>query len=146
MGIYIYIYIYMYMHRILLFLQLTGNVQRKPNIPFSRGWCRSMLEKSTEGPSGYKSFDAIPAEAFEVSGHAGAFYIFTSNVDGHHYDWFLPNELRECHGNVELYQCSFGRARCGPGIWRAPMDFRFSVDPQSMLALAGANPLKFCWH
>lgn len=30
----IYIYIYMYMHRILLFLQLTGNVQQKSNIPF----------------------------------------------------------------------------------------------------------------
>lgn len=139
MGIYIYVY--------------AQNITVSPTHrecptevkhPFSCGWCRSMLEKSTS-TEGYKSFDAIPAEAFEVSGHAGAFYIFTSNVDAHHYDWFLPNELRECHGNVELYQCSFGRARCGPGIWRAPMDFRFSVDPQSMLALAGANP-KFCWH
>ena len=110
---------------------------------------RSRLEKfSTDGQ--LKSFDALPAEPYKVVGQPGAFFIFTSNVDAHHYDWFFPHELRECHGNVELYQCAFGRARCGPGIWRAPMDFSFSVDPQSMLALAGpsggdqsrdANPL-----
>lgn len=96
---------------------------------------RSKLEKI--GIQEAHSIDSIPAEPYEVSDYAGAFYIFTSNVDAHHYDWFLPQEIRECHGNVELYQCAFGRARCGPGIWRAPMDFRFLVDPEKMLALAG---------
>lgn len=58
-------------------------------------------------------------------------------MDAHHYDWFQPYEIRECHGNVELYQCSFGRARCGPGLWRAPRSFRFAVEPGSLLAFAG---------
>ena len=96
---------------------------------------RSKLENF--GIQNAHSIDSIPAEPYEVPGHAGAFYIFTSNVDAHHYDWFQPQEIRECHGNVELYQCAFGRARCGPGIWRAPMNFRFLVDPEKMLALSG---------
>ena len=36
---------------------------------------------------------------------AGAFFIFTSNVDAHCYDVFHSHEIRECHGNVELWQC-----------------------------------------
>ena len=90
----------------------------------------------------YTSFDDVSAEPYSISGHAGSFYIFTSNVDAHHYDWFLPCEIRECHGNLELYQCSFGRARCGPGIWRAPLDFRFNVDLATMLAFADEPPKK----
>jgi NAD-dependent SIR2 family protein deacetylase len=35
----------------------------------------------------------------------GAFFIFTSNVDAHCYDVFHSHEIRECHGNVELWQC-----------------------------------------
>ncbi|CAK9082325.1 Hypothetical protein (Fragment) [Durusdinium trenchii] len=96
---------------------------------------RAILSSSCE-TSEYTSFDSLPAEPYEVSGHAGAFYVFTSNVDAHHYDWFQPYEIRECHGNVELYQCSFGRARCGPGLWRAPRSFRFAVEPGSLLAFA----------
>ena len=36
---------------------------------------------------------------------AGAFFVFTSNVDAHSYDVFPSHEIRECHGNVELWQC-----------------------------------------
>ena len=36
---------------------------------------------------------------------AGAFYLFTSNVDAHSFDIFESHEIRECHGNVELWQC-----------------------------------------
>lgn len=36
---------------------------------------------------------------------AGAFYFFTSNVDAHSFDVFESHEIRECHGNVELWQC-----------------------------------------
>ena len=97
---------------------------------------RSILISTPSHPA-YSSFDTLPAEPYEVLGHAGAFYVFTSNVDGHHYDWFRPEELRECHGNVELYQCSFGRARCGSGLWRAPLEWRFQVDAE-LRAYAGA--------
>ena len=96
--------------------------------------------KPAQSAESYTSFDDVPAEPYLISGHAGAFYVFTSNVDAHHYDWFLANEIRECHGNTEIYQCSFGRARCGPGIWRAPLEFSFNVDPVSLLAFANDPP------
>ena len=80
---------------------------------------------------------------YEVKGRAGAFYIYTSNVDAHHYDWFPACEIRECHGNTELYQCAGTRKgldrysknddRCH-GIWRAPMEYCFHVDKDTMLA------------
>lgn len=76
-------------------------------------------------------------EPYEILDYPGAFYIFTSNVDAHHYDWFPACEIRECHSNVECYQCAFGEHRCRSGIWRAPMDFRFNVELDSMLAFAG---------
>jgi len=65
----------------------------------------------------------------------GAFFVFTSNVDAHHFDWFRAEEIRECHGNTELYQCATPR-RCSKAIWRAPRDFRFDVDQTTMLAPA----------
>lgn len=80
---------------------------------------------------------------YEVKGRAGSFFIHTSNVDAHHYDWFPACEIRECHGNTELYQCAGSRHgmdrlkasddRC-QGIWRAPMEYRFHVDKETMLA------------
>jgi len=36
---------------------------------------------------------------------AGGFFLFTSNVDAHSYDTFESHKIRECHGNVELWQC-----------------------------------------
>jgi len=60
----------------------------------------------------------------------GAFFAFTSNVDAHHFDVFAPSEIRECHGSIESYQCA---SSC-PGVWRAPLNFRFEVNKASMLA------------
>eukprot|EP00440_Ansanella_granifera_P045379 gb/GFBE01049168.1/.p1 GENE.gb/GFBE01049168.1/~~gb/GFBE01049168.1/.p1 ORF type:complete len:422 (+),score=85.93 gb/GFBE01049168.1/:1-1266(+) len=80
-------------------------------------------------------------QPYAIEGCPGAFFVFTSNVDAHHFDWFRACEIRECHGNVELYQCAgreasgmdMSSSRCS-GIWRAPVDFRFQVDKTSMLA------------
>jgi len=65
---------------------------------------------------------------------AGAFYIFTSNVDAHSYDYFRANEIYECHGNIELWQCSSRGFSCSSGIWRAPLSHEFFVDQHTMLA------------
>lgn len=73
-----------------------------------------------------------PKLPYEVGDMPGAFFAFTSNVDAHHFDWFTASEIRECHGNVELYQCASG---C-EAIWRAPLNFRFIVDKKDMLAPA----------
>jgi len=40
------------------------------------------------------------------SKRAGAFFLFTSNVDAHSFDVFESHEIRECHGNVEMWQCN----------------------------------------
>jgi len=94
-------------------------------------------------------------EPYIVSDHPGAFFAFTSNVDAHHYDWFQACEIRECHGNVELYQCAASRRACrfaslvpsgqdgqdrlgicGDAVWRCPPDYHFHVDSETMLAPA----------
>ena len=69
----------------------------------------------------------------------GAFYSFTSNVDGHFYDAFDAHEIHDCHGNVELWQCS--DSDCGSGIWRAPLKHKFVIDPNTMLAPEHATEL-----
>lgn len=68
---------------------------------------------------------------FPVEDVAGGFFAFTSNVDAHHYDWFRAGEIRECHGNVELFQC---HRVCSRHIWRAPLDHSFQVERTTMLA------------
>lgn len=70
-------------------------------------------------------------EPYRVESFPGAFYLFTSNVDAHSYDHFEASEIRECHGNVECFQCS--RPCCGK-IWRAPEDLRFALDKETMCA------------
>ena len=49
----------------------------------------------------------ISQEPYYVSpkDRAGAFFFFTSNVDAHSYDVFQSHEIRECHGNTEVWQC-----------------------------------------
>eukprot|EP00913_Durusdinium_trenchii_P024751 g23232.t1 len=64
---------------------------------------------------------------YEVKGRAGAFHVFTSNVDAHHYDWFPACEIRDMGGLRDMDE------RC-PGIWRAPLEYRFHVDKETMLA------------
>ncbi|CAE8589602.1 unnamed protein product [Polarella glacialis] len=69
-------------------------------------------------------------EPYHVTDHAGGFFVFTSNVDAHHFDWFKAGEIRECHGNTEVYQCAMPSA-C-TGVWRAPPDFAFEVDKKKI--------------
>jgi len=76
-------------------------------------------------------------QPYVVEDCAGAFFVFTSNVDAHHYDWFHACEIRECHGNTEIYQCA---GDC-PQVWRAPHDFRFTVDKTTMLAPADSSQI-----
>lgn len=64
---------------------------------------------------------------------AGAFFCYTSNVDAHWYDVCEPQEIHECHGNVELWHCADPYS-CQSGIWRAPFQHRFLVDQESMEA------------
>lgn len=75
---------------------------------------------------------------YDVQPNAGAFFIFTSNCDGHFYDHFEACEVHDCHGNVELWQCSdrdcYTDNRGATVIWRAPVDYRFVVDKRTMLA------------
>jgi len=66
---------------------------------------------------------------------AGAFYSFTSNVDAHFYDKFHAHEIYECHGNIELWQCSNHHWVCEEsGIWRAPLEHSFVVNAKTMVA------------
>ena len=69
-----------------------------------------------------------------VNGIAGAFYCFTSNVDGHFYDTLDACEIHDCHGCIELWQCS--DENCDSGIWRAPIDHEFQIDMETMCAPA----------
>eukprot|EP00804_Cyclotella_cryptica_P018641 CCRYP_011436-RB/>CCRYP_011436-RB protein AED:0.16 eAED:0.16 QI:34/-1/0/1/-1/1/1/0/508 len=104
-------------------------------------------------------------EPYHVSTQrAGAFFFFTSNVDAHSYDVFQSHEIRECHGNTELWQCR--NFACGTNdtsmegfatsideeldgekkekdarpknwerrLWRLPLDHMFEVDPVTMSA------------
>lgn len=61
---------------------------------------------------------------------AGAFMVATSNVDAHAHRAFATREIREIHGNTELFQCS---RPCQKTLWRAPSDLKFYVNPRTML-------------
>jgi len=76
------------------------------------------------------------AKPYGVTGNpAGAFFLFTSNVDAHSFDHFNPAEIRECHGNIEVWQCGLGQqCSVAPGkLWRAPADHCFPLDKATML-------------
>jgi len=104
-----------------------------------RKWSDDMFRNSTfaekvrarlQDSSGFLSRQGED-EPYRVESFPGAFYLFTSNVDAHSYDHFEASEIRECHGNVECFQCS--RPCCGK-IWRAPEDLRFALDKETMTA------------
>mmetsp|Transcript_7162 Transcript_7162/g.11323 ORF Transcript_7162/g.11323 Transcript_7162/m.11323 type:complete len:402 (+) Transcript_7162:60-1265(+) len=65
---------------------------------------------------------------------AQAAYVFTSNCDAHFYDYFPANEIHDCHGNIELWQCSNRDCEEGTSIWRAALDHSFVVDKSTMRA------------
>jgi hypothetical protein len=91
--------------------------------------------------------DARTAAASDVA--QSRFFCFTSNVDAHSLHAFPPEEVYECHGNSEMWQCasplcasalkkdSAGDEAVAKGRWRAPQGLRFHVDPQSRLAPTG---------
>lgn len=97
---------------------------------------RAILDEKQQ--QGAHHFETSALEPYHVAERAGAFYAYTSNVDAHHFDWFRACEIRECHGNTELYQCS-SESCGGSGVWRAPLDFRFAVDKETMLASQAAS-------
>jgi len=70
-------------------------------------------------------------EPYKVDSYPGAFYLFTSNVDAHSFDHFEASEIRECHGNIECFQCD---QPCIAKIWRAPEDLRFALNKETMTA------------
>lgn len=72
-------------------------------------------------------------EPYQVEGNAGGFFVYTSNVDAHCHDYFEPYEVRECHGNTEVWQCG-ASPPCCKRTWRAPLDFKFTVNKQTMRA------------
>ena len=79
-------------------------------------------------------------EPHGVEGAAGAFMVYTSNVDAHSYDYFKANEIRECHGNIELLQCSRPTACSGPKAWRMqPFGHMFELDAATMKVPAAAS-------
>lgn len=63
---------------------------------------------------------------------AGAFFVYTSNVD-HHFNTagFHPKEVLEIHGHTEAWQCSWRPCEASHNNqlqWTVPRDFRFAVD------------------
>ena len=83
--------------------------------------------------STFEEIETVKLTPYEVEDvAAGSFFSFTSNADGHFYDYFPAQEIHDCHGNVELWQCS--DRDCESGIWRAPLDQAFIVDKETMLA------------
>ena len=121
------------------------------------------ITRKLEGDN-YKSFGNAQ-EPYYVSPNerAGAFFFFTSNVDAHSYDVFESHEIRECHGNTEIWQCK--NFECGTNdscrleddtsedeigecddekkddektwerrLWRLPLDHVFEVNFETMSA------------
>ena len=58
----------------------------------------------------------------------------------HSFDDFDACQVRECHGNTELWQCSRPFRTACQKIWRAPSNLAFSVDLTNMEASDSAQP------
>jgi len=96
---------------------------------------RMAIQERQASQKASASSASAPGPAYEVDGAAGAFYVFTSNVDGHAFDYFEPEEVRECHGNTEVWQCG-SMPPCCKQTWRAAEKFKFAVDMKKMRAPA----------
>lgn len=66
---------------------------------------------------------------------AGAFFLATSNIDSHSFDFFAECEVRECHGSLEVWQCG-AEAPCCRETWHAPAELEFAIDNVTMRAEA----------
>lgn len=123
---------------------IEGWVEKRFRHSEVAGEIRSLLSSAAaeaagkEEPATEGAGSATVEPPYKVEGHAGAFFVITSNVDAHHFDWYRAEEIREVHGNVEIYQCAGGPGKKQPcvGLWRAPLDFRYKVDCETMLAPA----------
>ncbi|KAF0686167.1 Aste57867_22019 [Aphanomyces stellatus] len=69
------------------------------------------------------------------------FFTYTSNVDAHFLKYFRANETFEIHGNTENWQCSDQSCE---KIWQLPVDFRFTIDKDTMLAQETNNFAYVC--
>ena len=113
-----------------------GTIEKRQNGEIAKE-IRQRIQNKAQGVKDGIDEDQIP---FLVkSGPAGTFFSFTSNVDAHFYDTFPAHEILECHGNVELWQCT--DKSCSSGIWRAPLSHKFTVDPQTMMAPSDTSHL-----
>ncbi len=81
---------------------------------------------------------ARPHEGYDIcrawKRRAPECHVYTSNVDSLVRRSDLASscsDLYELHGNCEQWQCA---AKCRDKLWRAPADYVFDVDPQTMLA------------
>lgn len=81
-----------------------------------------------------------PFEDLPISDMAGSFYCFTSNCDAHFYDFFPAVDIHDCHGNIELWQCS-NRECDSSNIWRAPTDWSIAVSSKTAQAPPTKNEL-----
>jgi len=94
------------------------------------GKSKSQSSRSSHLPSAREA----SCSPYPILGRAGAFFVYTSNVDAHCYDHFKPHEVRECHGNIEVWQCGAEAGPCCSGTWRAPPSFHFLLDTRAMRA------------
>jgi len=88
-------------------------------------------DPTDDDDSRFEAYD-VDDDSPGVSPGVGAFFCFTSNVDAHSFDHFRAAEVRECHGNVEVYQCA---KPCSRRLWRAPLDLSFDVDHENARCL-----------
>jgi len=87
------------------------------------------LEQNTE----YSQSEQMRTEQQPVQPLGRPFFIFTSNVDGHHQKaGFSPSEVYEIHGSISEWQCS---VPCTDELWALPKNFSFTVDRHQMEAL-----------
>lgn len=69
-----------------------------------------------------------------LSARAGPSFVYTSNIDGFALRSGLASEEQvfEYHGDTETWQCS---GPCCKKLFRAPKDYVFDVDPDTMMGL-----------
>lgn len=93
-----------------------------------KSWKSNLFESSPQA----MQFKELWKQKYGEQSSIGPFFVYTSNVD-HHFikSGYDEKEVHEIHGSTEHWQCRFP---CKEDIWKAPSDFRFIVNKQTMLA------------
>ncbi|MEL7500468.1 MAG: Sir2 family NAD-dependent protein deacetylase [Planctomycetota bacterium] len=92
---------------------------------------RTNLYAQTEPHAGFKILQRWATAC------TGGYFVFTSNVDGHFQtSGFDPKRIVECHGSIELLQCS---QPCQHQIWQGTD--KVAIDDESFRAV---DPLPEC--